>query len=60
MQHDISGLSSYELAERFIGETKLHSARVKKLAEKGLGHPRTLTQAEIRELCASIIDHIMP
>lgn len=58
MQHDISGLPSFELGERFIGETKLHSARIEKLAEKGLGHPRTLTQAEIKELCASIIDHI--
>jgi hypothetical protein len=58
MHHDISGLSSFELAERFIGETELRSERIKELAEKGFVHPRTLTQAEIKELCASIVDHI--
>ena len=58
MDHDISGLMPLGSAGAPVIETKMGSSRIKSLADKGLGHPRTLTQAEIRELCASVLKHL--
>jgi hypothetical protein len=53
--HDISGLKPLDQARDLIADTKLRSARIRTLAQKGLEHPTTLTQAEIQEFSASVL-----